>query len=245
MRVIFLIFAILSYVVFFATFLILIAFVAALPILPRTVDTGGAAVAPVIAAVIDLALVLLFAFQHSVMARPAFKAAWTRIVPPPVERSVYVLAASAALLVLMAFWRPIPAVIWSVENGLGAGILWALFVAGWLIVLLSTFLISHFELFGLTQAWRNLRGRMAAPAVLRQPLFYRLVRHPLYSGFFLAFWATPLMTAGHLLLAVALSVFMLVAIRLEERDLVDVFGEDYLRYRTTAGMLVPKLRRRT
>ncbi|EJL30542.1 methanethiol S-methyltransferase [Novosphingobium sp. AP12] len=244
MRVIFLIFAALSYVIFFVTFLALIAFVGALPLVPRTVDEGGAVIAPALAAIIDLALVLLFACQHSVMARPAFKAVWTRIVPPPVERSVYVLAASAALIVLMAFWRPIPAVVWSVDGGLGAGMLWALFAAGWVIVLVSTFLISHFELFGLTQAWNNLRGRMAGAAVLRQPLFYRMVRHPLYSGFFLAFWATPLMTAGHLLLAAALSVFMLVAIRLEERDLVDVFGDDYRRYRTTTGMLVPRFRRR-
>lgn len=243
MRVIFLIFAGLSYVVFFATFLGLIAFVGGLPGMPRTVDAGGGVSGIGIAVMVDIALVALFAFQHSVMARPKFKAAWTRVVPVPIERSVYVLAASLALIALMAFWRPIPAVVWSVE-GVGAAILWGLFVAGWVIVLVSTFLISHFELFGLTQAWNNLRGRMAAAAVLRQPLFYRLVRHPLYSGFFLAFWATPVMTAGHLLLAGALSAFMLVAIRFEEHDLVDAFGDQYVQYRRTTGMLVPRLRRR-
>ncbi|WP_159978591.1 MULTISPECIES: methanethiol S-methyltransferase [unclassified Novosphingobium] len=244
MRIIFLLFGGISYAVFFATFLGLIAFVAGLPVLPRTVDAGGPATAAGVAAVIDLALILLFAVQHSVMARPGFKAAWTRIMPQPIERSFYVFAASAALIVLMVFWRPIPAVVWSVGTPLGAGLLWALFAAGWLIVLLSTFLISHFELFGLTQVWNNLRGKMAAPAVLRQPFFYRLVRHPLYSGFFLAFWATPLMTAGHLLLAAALSVFMIVAIRFEERDLIGVFGEDYVRYRASTGMLVPRRRPR-
>ncbi len=243
MRGIFLIFAGLSYVVFFVTFLGLIAFVGGLPGMPRTVDAGGEVSGIGIAAMVDIALVALFALQHSVMARPKFKAAWTRVVPVPIERSVYVLAASLALIALMAFWRPIPAVVWSVE-GPGAAILWGLFVAGWVIVLVSTFLISHFELFGLTQAWNNLRGRMAAAAVLRQPLFYRLVRHPLYSGFFLAFWATPVMTAGHLLLAGALSAFMLVAIRFEEHDLVDVFGDQYVQYRRATGMLVPRLRRR-
>lgn len=244
MRFFFLFFGVISYAVFFATFLWLIVFVAGLPVLSHTVDAGGPVTAPGVAAVIDLALILLFAVQHSVMARPGFKAAWTRIVPKPIERSVYVLAASAALIALMVFWRPITAEVWSVDNPLGAGLLWALFVTGWLIVLVSTFLISHFELFGLTQVWNNLRGKMAAPAVLRQPFFYRLVRHPLYSGFFLAFWATPLMTAGHLLLAAALSVFMIVAIRFEERDLIDVFGEDYVRYRASTGMLIPKPRRR-
>ncbi|WP_404480517.1 methanethiol S-methyltransferase [Novosphingobium sp. BL-52-GroH] len=244
MRIVFLLFGGLSYAIFFATFLALIAFVGGLPFLSRTVDAGGAVVPPVVAVVVDLALVLLFAVQHSVMARPKFKAAWTRIVPQPIERSVYVLAASLALIVLMVLWRPIPAVVWSVGNPLGAGILWALFACGWLIVLVSTFLISHFELFGLAQVWNNLRGRAVASAVFRQPFFYKLVRHPLYSGFFLAFWATPLMTAGHLLLAIAMSVFMIVAIRFEERDLVGVFGQDYVSYRETTGMLVPRLRRR-
>jgi protein-S-isoprenylcysteine O-methyltransferase Ste14 len=243
MRLFYLLFGGLAYLIFFATFLALVAFVGSMPVIPRTVDAGGVVVGPAEAALIDLALILLFALQHSVMARPAFKAWWTRIVPSPIERSIYVLAASLALIVLMALWRPIGPVLWSVE-GPAAAALWGLFALGWLIVLTSTFLISHFELFGLTQVWDHLRGRATAAPIFRQPFFYRLVRHPLYSGFFLAFWATPLMTAGHLLLSVAFSLFMLVAISLEEGDLTDTFGEDYTLYRTNTGMLVPRWRRR-
>lgn len=234
-------FAILAYCVFLATFVYLITFVAAIPHIPRTVDTGGPVRAPVLAAFIDLCLVLLFACQHSVMARPAFKRAWTRIVPKPVERSAYVLAASLALILMFALWHPIDGAIWSVESPLGMAVLWILFGLGWATVLLSTFLISHFELFGLKQVWLHARQRMAEHPVLRQPFFYRWVRHPLYSGFFIAFWATPHMTVGHLLLATAMSAFMLIAIRLEERDLVDAFGEDYVAYRQKTGMLVPRL----
>lgn len=245
MKLSFLLFGVLCYVVFFVTFLALVAFTGGVPIIPKTVDAApGGLASPAIAAVVDLGLVVLFGLQHSVMARPAFKKWWTRFVPAPIERSVYVLAASVALIALMALWQPIPAVVWHVRHTFGETILWALFGLGWLIVLVSTFLISHFELFGLKQVWNHLQGRVAAAPVLRQPLLYRLVRHPLYLGFFLAFWATPLMTAGHLLLAAALSAFMLIAIRYEERDLTDVFGEDYSRYRETTGMLLPRLRRR-
>lgn len=238
----FMVFAIAAYLIFFATFLYLVAFVAGLPGVPISVDAGGAVIDPVAAAAIDLALVALFAGQHSVMARPAFKARWTRIVPAPIERSVYVLFASLALIVLTAFWRPIPAVVWSVDAPLGRIVLRALFALGWVIVLVSTFLLSHFELFGLKQAWDHIRAAAGRPATLRQPLFYRLVRHPLYTGFFVAFWATPLMTAGHLVLALGLSGFMLVAIQLEERDLIGVFGADYVAYRARVGMLLPRLR---
>ena len=176
------------------------------------------------------------------MARQGFKRAWTRIVPKQAERSVYVLAASAALIVLFAFWRPIPRILWSVD-GTAALALWGLFGLGWLIVLLSTFLINHFELFGLQQAWFHTRGREAAPPQFRQPLFYKLVRHPLYAGFFLAFWATPVMSYGHLLLALGMSAYMLVAIRYEERDLIDLFGKDYEDYRKRVGKLTPRMRR--
>jgi protein-S-isoprenylcysteine O-methyltransferase Ste14 len=155
-----------------------------------------------------------------------------------------VLAASLALILLFAFWRPMPGTVWSIENGLLANLVWVLFALGWLIVLLSTFLISHFELFGLKQVWRNMTGSAAAPPQFRQPFFYKLVRHPLYAGFFLAFWATPHMTTGHLLLAAGMSVYMLIAIRYEERDLVGLFGEDYENYRRTTGMLTPRIRRR-
>ena len=238
------IFALVAYGVFLATFLYLIAFVGNLPLVPVTVDRGPEA--PVqLALVINIALIALFGVQHSVMARQGFKRAWTRIVPQPAERSVYVLAASLALIVLFAFWRPIEGMVWSVTNPAGEMILWALFGLGWAIVLVSTFLLNHFELFGLQQAWFHMRGRTAEPPTLRQPLFYKWVAHPLYSGFFLAFWATPHMSYGHLLLAAGVSAYMLIAIRYEERDLTGVYGEDYTRYRSGVGMIIPRFGRRS
>jgi methanethiol S-methyltransferase len=242
-RGLYLLFGVLAYLIFFATFLYLIGFVGDLPELPRTVDRGPVSdLVP--ALIVNLALIALFGLQHSVMARQGFKRAWTRIVPVPIERSFYVLFASLALIILFAFWRPLPGIIWSVDNSVGAAILWGLFGLGWAIVLLSTFLISHFELFGLKQVYLNMRGAAAAAPIFRQPFFYKLVRHPLYSGFFIAFWATPEMTMGHLLLALGMSAYMLIAIRYEERDLVRLFGDDYESYRKNVGMLAPRLRRR-
>ena len=236
-------FALVAYAIFLATFLYLIAFVGNIAAVPRTVDIGPAA--PVAAAlVIDVALIALFGVQHSVMARPGFKAWWTRVVPPPAERSVYVLMASAMLIILFAFWRPIEGTIWSVTNPIGAAVLWALFALGWGIVLISTFLLNHFELFGLQQAWLHLRGRQAEPPELRQPMLYKWIAHPLYAGFFLAFWATPRMSYGHLLLAAGMSAYMLIAIRYEERDLTGFYGEDYTRYRKDVGMIFPRFGRR-
>lgn len=244
-RILCLLFGVAAYLLFFATFLYLIAFVGSLPWVPVTVDRGGTAGPIGLAVAVDLALIALFGLQHSVMARPGFKQAWTRIVPKPIERSVYVVAASLALILLFLMWRPIPASLWSVENAVASAILWALFGLGWLIVLLSTFLISHFELFGLAQVWGHARGRgEAPPPAFRTPLFYKYIRHPLYSGFFLAFWATPHMSLGHLLLAAGVSVYMLIAIRYEERDLVGTFGDDYRLYKERTGMLAPRLGRR-
>ena len=239
-----LLFSTIAYAIFFATFLYLIAFVGNLPLAALTIDRGPES--PVtVAAIVDLAVIGIFGLQHSVMARQGFKKAWTRIVPNYLERSIYVLAASAALIVLFLFWRPIPQVIWDVG---GTGLefpLWLLFGSGWLVVLLSTFMINHFELFGLQQAWFHMHSREAQAPELRQPFFYRWVAHPLYAGFFISFWATPKMTAGHLLFALGMSVYILIAIRYEERDLKGLFGRDYEEYRATVGMLTPRIRRRS
>lgn len=243
MRALFLTFSAIAYAIFLATFLYLIGFVGNLAGLPMTVDKGPAASVGM-AVITDIALIALFGVQHSVMARQGFKKAWTRTVPKPIERSVYVLMASAALIILFSFWRPIDGVVWDVVNPLGHTIIWALFLAGWGIVLLSTFLINHFELFGLQQAWLHLSGREAAAPVFRQPLLYKWVRHPLYMGFFLAFWATPHMSYGHLLLSIGMSIYMLIAISYEEKDLISHFGREYEEYRTRVGMLLPGIGRR-
>jgi methanethiol S-methyltransferase len=243
-RTAYLLFGVAAYLIFFATFLYLIAFVGDLPGAPRTVDRPGSELGLGAALAVNLLLISLFGVQHSVMARQGFKAMWTRAVPKAAERSVYVLAASLVLILLFHFWQPIPITLWNVENMAGAVALWTLFMLGWVIVLVSTFLINHFELFGLQQVWMNLRGAAASAPVFRQPLFYKLVRHPLYTGFFIAFWATPHMTVGHALLAAGMSAYMLIAIRYEERDLVGLFGKDYETYRTQVGMLTPRLRRR-
>jgi protein-S-isoprenylcysteine O-methyltransferase Ste14 len=234
--------AIICYAIFFATFLYLIGFVGAFAIFPKTVDAPPADMAAGMAAIVDIALIALFGLQHSVMARQGFKRAWTRAVPKPVERSVYVLLASIALMVMFLFWQPIQATVWTVGNPIASDVLWLLFWAGWGMVLTSTFLINHFELFGLQQAWLFCRGREAEPPAFRTPLFYKWIRHPLYAGFFLAFWATPLMTAGHLLLAAGMSAYMLIAIRYEERDLIAFHGRHYEEYRGRVGMLMPRLR---
>lgn len=239
-----LLFALIAYAIFFATFLYLIAFVGDLPFAPRSVDEGPES--PIaMAVVVNLALIAIFGLQHSVMARQGFKRAWTRIVPSQIERSVYVLAASVALIVMFMFWRPIPGTVWDATGTALELPLWVLFGLGWLIVLLSTFLINHYELFGLQQAWLHMRGHEARPHKLKQPLFYRWVAHPIYAGFVLAFWATPEMTAGHLLFAAGMSVYILIAIRYEERDLRALYGRDYEVYRSGVGMLTPRLRRDT
>lgn len=222
-----------AYFVFFGTFLYAIAFVGDFPV-PKTIDSGDAG--PVMAAVaIDLLLLGLFGLQHSVMARPGFKRWWTRFVPKPIERATYVLLASLALALVFWQWRPIPAPVWAITNPAAAAAVQAVSWLGWATVLLSSFLLDHFELFGLRQAF----ARAAHDPKFRTPFLYKLVRHPIYLGFLLAFWAAPSMTAGHLLFAAATTGYILIGIRLEERDLVDTFGGSYCVYRQQVPMLVP------
>jgi protein-S-isoprenylcysteine O-methyltransferase Ste14 len=226
-----------SYLIFFLTFLYAIGFVSILAV-PKTIDTGVAT--PIEQAfIIDLLLMSLFAIQHSVMARPQFKEWWTQFVPKSVERSTYVLLASLALALLLWQWRPIPAVVWSVKDPGMAMVLTGISLLGWLIVLTSTFLINHFELFGLHQVANNFVDRSMPAPRFKTPVFYKFVRHPLYLGFIIAFWSAPTMTVGHLLFAAVTTAYIFVGIFLEERDLVDLFGEDYLRYRTQVSMLLP------
>jgi protein-S-isoprenylcysteine O-methyltransferase Ste14 len=226
-----------AYLLFFFTFLYAIAFVGNLPV-PKTIDSGAAG-ALVPALVVNTLLLGVFAIQHSVMARPAFKRWWTRFVPHAVERATYVLLASLALVLLFWQWQPILDPVWLVTNSVGVFVLSAVFWLGWGVALLSTFLINHFELFGLRQVWARLQGRTLPQPVFRTPFLYKRVRHPLYLGFLLAFWSTPTITAGHLLFAVATTGYILIAIWFEERDLVDLFGDQYRRYRQQVSMLIP------
>ena len=234
------VYGVVAYAIFFATFLYAAGFVGNL-VVPKSLDaqpvgTLGASL------LINLGLLSLFAMQHSVMARPAFKRMWTRIVPEPVERSTYVLASSVALILLFWQWRPLGGVVWDAQDPVGRALLYAGFAFGWLLVLVTTFLINHFDLFGLRQVWLHLRKRPYRPLPFTTPGPYRLVRHPLYVGWFFAFWSTPTMTVTHLLFAVVTTAYILVAIRFEERDLVAAHPE-YATYRSRVPMLIPGGRR--
>jgi len=232
-----------SYAVFFLTFLYAIGFVAGFGV-PRHIDSGATSPWPV-AVAIDLALLTLFALQHSVMARPGFKRWWTRFVPPVIERSTYVLLASLCLVALFAWWRPLPAMAWHVESEPLRWLLHAVSASGWLLVLTGTFLISHFELFGLRQVWMHARRQLPVEPSFVVRGYYRIVRHPLMLGFMLAFWSTPDMSQGHLLFAVVTSAYIVVAVKfLEERDLVAMHGETYRRYQRQVPMLLPLPQRR-
>lgn len=236
-RIVAFLYGIVAYFVFFVTFLYAIGFVSRIGV-PKTIDDG--AVRPAMeAAVVNLILLSIFAVQHSVMARRQFKEWWTQFVPKSVERSTYVLLSSLALALLLWQWRPIPTVLWQIDDPQIAMAVTGISLLGFLIALTSTFLINHFELFGLHQVANNLTGRSMPAPRFRTPLYYQFVRHPLYLGFIIAFWVAPTMTIGHLLFAAVTTAYILVGILLEERDLVDLFGDDYRRYRERVSMLVP------
>jgi protein-S-isoprenylcysteine O-methyltransferase Ste14 len=228
-----------SYGVFFATFLYLIGFLSGL-VVPKSVDSGAAG--PIGTAVlVNTLLLALFGVQHSVMARPRFKAWWTRFVPQSIERSTYVLASSAVLIATYVFWQPIPATVWEIESGVARAAVTALFFGGVGLVLFSTFLIDHFDLFGLRQVVLYFRKRAYSEKRFVMPILYRFIRHPLYVGWFITFWATPTMSAGHFLLALVMSAYTLIAIPMEERDLEALHGESYRQWRESTPAFVPRL----
>jgi protein-S-isoprenylcysteine O-methyltransferase Ste14 len=236
-RLLVFIYGLLSYVVFFFTFLYAVGFVSGTAV-PKTIDTGEV-VAPAEALIVNILLLSLFAIQHSVMARKQFKQWWTQYVPKPVERSTYVLLASLTLVLLFWQWRPMPAIVWRTDDPDIAVAIATLSLVGWVIVFTSTFLINHFELFGLHQVANNLTGREMPTPRFRTPLYYKFVRHPIYLGFIIAFWAAPMMTVGHLLFAAVTTAYIFVGILLEERDLIEMFGDDYRHYRRRVSMLLP------
>jgi protein-S-isoprenylcysteine O-methyltransferase Ste14 len=240
-RILSLCYGIVAYLIFVGAFLYAIGFVDGV-VVPKTIDDGTTV--PIAEAIaINLVLLTIFALQHSVMARQPFKRWWTTLIPASIERSTYVLLASLALILVFWQWRPIPTVIWQVESPAAASALLGLSLFGWLVVLLSSYMINHFELFGLQQVMHNLSGRKSSPTEFKTPFLYKFVRHPLYVGFIIAFWATPVMTSGHLLFAAVTTAYIFVGIMLEERDLVAHFGPAYQQYREKVGMLMPMLRR--
>ena len=232
-----LVYGLAAYCMFLAALLYAVGFVAGL-FVSKTIDSGALA-PPSEALFVNIVLMSVFALQHSVMARPQFKQWWTRFVPASIERSTYVLLSNLALILLIWQWRPIPDVVWRVEDPRIAAAVMGVSFAGWLIALTSTFLINHFELFGLRQVASHLTGAAMPAPRFRTPLYYKFVRHPLYLGFIIAFWAAPVMTMGHLLFAATTTAYIFVGILLEERDLTALFGEDYRRYKRQVSMLAP------
>lgn len=241
-KILFLFYGVLSYCAFFGTILYAIGFVGNF-VVPKTID-GEPRVPLASAVLINSSLLLLFALQHSVMARRSFKERWTRVIPAAIERSSFVLLSSVCLMLLMWQWQPIGGVIWEIENKTARAFLLIGNLTGWAIVFISTFLINHFDLFGLRQVWLYFEGKPYTALPFRLPGFYRLVRHPLYLGFLIAFWSTPVMTVAHLLFAVLTTLYILTAIQLEERDLLVHFGEKYRDYKKWAPMLIPFLKKR-
>ena len=240
-KILVLLYGVISYLLFFGTFLYAFGFVGNL-FVPKSID--GAPQVPLAQAIlINASLLLVFALQHSIMARPAFKNWWTRIIPEQAERSTYVLLSSLCLILLVWQWQPMGGFIWRIEEPIAKTILTVLFIIGWWIVLISTFMINHFDLFGLRQVWFYFLGKKYEPLQFRIPFFYKYVRHPLYLGWLIAFWATPVMSAAHLLFAVLTTGYILTAIKFEEKDLVTHFGEKYLSYRRWVPKIIPFTKR--
>lgn len=235
-KLLMLLFGVISYVVFFAAFLYAIGFVGNLMV-PKSIDSGETSSS---ALIINIVLLSVFALQHSIMARPAFKKWWTTIFSPAVERSIYVLLSSLALFLIYWKWQPMTERVWNIEGEMYVAIISVIFWVGWGVVLISTFLISHFHLFGLQQVFQNFKGQTLSDPEFKMNLFYKLVRHPIMLGFIIAFWATPVMTQGHFLFAAVTTIYILVAVKyLEERDLVNLHGEDYKAYQKKTSMIIP------
>jgi protein-S-isoprenylcysteine O-methyltransferase Ste14 len=237
-RLLVLLFGVLSYAIFFATFLYQVGFVESMAV-PKAIN-DGAVVSTALAIAINLVLLGLFAIQHTVMARLAFKRWWTKFVPAPIERSLFVLLSSLLLLLINWQWRPLPESVWHVEGSIGRAVVYAVSFAGWGLVLYSTFLINHFDLFGLRQVWLYYTGRDYTGLEFKETLLYSIVRHPIMLGFVIAFWATPDMTQGHLLFAVVTTVYIIVGIRIEERTLMALHADDYAKYKKRVSMIIPR-----
>jgi protein-S-isoprenylcysteine O-methyltransferase Ste14 len=242
-KIIVFLYGLFCYLVFFVTFVYTMGFVGNIAV-PKSIDAAAGPQKPLTRAlIINIVLLALFAVQHSTMARLKFKAWWLKIIPAPMERSTYVLLGSLLLILLFWQWCPIPTVVWNIENNVLKIILTGLSVAGWVMVLISTFMIGHFRLFGLHQAYMYLRGKEYKKSQFKIPGFYRFIRHPIMLGFLILFWATPRMTWGHLLFAIITTAYILVGIQLEERTLITIHGDDYIRYRRQVSMLIPRLSR--
>jgi methanethiol S-methyltransferase len=227
------------YVFFLGVFLYALGFIGGI-LVPKSID-GPAAAFPSFALAINLGLIALFGLQHSVMARPTFKNLWTRAVPEPIERSTYVLFTNICMVVMFVLWQPMQGIVWEIQNPIGRGVMWALFAMGWLLVLITTFLINHFDLFGLRQVWMCFRGKPYTYLGFRTPGIYKHIRHPLYVGWIAAFWAIPTMTIGHMVFAGGMTAYILIAIQFEERNLAQ-FHKEYAAYRRRTGWFIPRFK---